>query len=393
MRRATAEKLAIALLAVYFSAIVVNIGVRTCRYQWDFAAYYHAARAHAHGLDPYNNADLSRVAGVDVPFNFVYPPATLWAFRPFALLDYDLAARAFLTLKCLVFIGLLFIWTRRILPEVDVWFYVLCLLAFCSAIMIDFTAGNVTVFEQFLVWSAFAALLARKPILFCALIVLAALLKLTPILFLFVLLATDDPRRRRYLVFSLLGFFAILAATYALSPALFHGFLANAVALEERGVLNPSTLAAIKDLARSCATRAGLPMLMHLAWPIYAAVVVALIAVTWRAGARLRAAEMPDAERTQLFLACFLYALIMPRFKDYAYALLIPPTYYLLRRMSDLKAWPFLLFLLVLPFNQYVRLPGLTVIFEAIKAYYPLALAYLLWALYLRDLAHRSDTA
>ena len=42
MRKATAEKLAIALLAVYFAALVVNIGARTGRYQWDFAAYYHA---------------------------------------------------------------------------------------------------------------------------------------------------------------------------------------------------------------------------------------------------------------------------------------------------------------------------------------------------------------
>ena len=64
--------------------------------------------------------------------------------------------------------------------------------AFGSALLVDFTSGNIAVFEQFLLWLAFAALLARRPWMFALLVVLVAQFKLTPIFFLGLLLVIDE---------------------------------------------------------------------------------------------------------------------------------------------------------------------------------------------------------
>ena len=56
--------------------------------------------------------------------------------------------------------------------------------AFGSAALVDFTAGNIAVFEQLVLWLAFAALLARRRWTFALLVVLAAQCKLTPVFFL-----------------------------------------------------------------------------------------------------------------------------------------------------------------------------------------------------------------
>jgi hypothetical protein len=52
--------------------------------------------------------------------------------------------------------------------------------------------------------------------------------------------------------------------------------------------------------------------------------------------------------RIPIFLACLTFALVMPRFKNYAYILLIPPAYFIVRRLFEGQAWELGLLVLML---------------------------------------------
>jgi len=132
----------------------------------DFWTYYLAARAHTLGLDPYsldvlnNLADRPRSSTLfDYPF--VYPPMAVYAFEPFIHLRFADASIVFLAVKAVMLVGLFVIWSVLFLRRFDPVFLWFGLIAFNSPAYIDMHVGNVSIIEQFLLWSGFAALLGR----------------------------------------------------------------------------------------------------------------------------------------------------------------------------------------------------------------------------------------
>jgi hypothetical protein len=74
------------------------------------------------------------------------------------------------------------------------------------------------------------------------------------------------------------------------------------------------------------------------------------------------------------------YALVMPRFKNYAYILLIPPAYYVIRRMLTLEPYQLAAVLLVLSGSFPVPF-GLAGAFRNLFwGYYPWLMTLALWS-------------
>ncbi|MBW2171701.1 MAG: hypothetical protein JRF69_06935 [Deltaproteobacteria bacterium] len=94
-----------------------------------------------------------------------------------------------------------------------------------------------------------------------------------------------------------------------------------------------------------------------------------------------------EGRMVMVFFACLTYALISPRFKDYSYILLILPTYYLFKRIGHKRFYPYILILFCFV------IPGLTkeVNLFSLIGYYPLAMAYGVWTIYLYYILSRKS--
>ncbi len=384
------KKSIIVLLFLYCVSLVVHISTHSDQLQWDFEVYYYAAKAYAAGLNPYDVKTVSEVAQSPriwrLKLRFVYPLITLLFFRLFLLVDYNTAFYLFLALKCILLVGLIFLWRKEFLKgEKDLLFYFFCLLAFNGAIYLDMRAGNISILEQFLIWLAFYFFLRRRVLLFCLFILIAAVFKITPILFLFLLWFSKEKKKYIYSLGSFILFGAILLMPYITTPHLFADFVDNAHGLSGYGMKNPSTLTLIRHLLHLLANKTGIVMTPKIELAVFFAIIAAIVFVSWRACMVLRSVEVKDKGRIILFFACLVYALSVPRFKDYSYILLIVPTYFILKKANYMGAFPFLFVLATLS-SRHIMLPGLGAIFGTLWEYYPLVIAYCVWILYLYDI-------
>jgi hypothetical protein len=95
--------------------------------------------------------------------------------------------------------------------------------------------------------------------------------------------------------------------------------------------------------------------------------------------------DHPDREKMILFLICLVYALIHPRFKDYAYMLLIVPSYFIMKTTRLKNAFPFIFVLSILA-APHLLLPGFDILSALVWRFFPLAIAYIIWGLYLYEI-------
>ena len=182
----------------------------------------------------------------------------------------------------------------------------------------DVRAGNISVFEQVLIWTAVLALMRGRPWLYAALVAAAALFKLTTAALLLLLLLDRSRRSLAALASGLAGLAVVHGVSALVRPDLFAGFLRNAAALDDRGRTNPASLALIRD---GLERLAGGRVPAHLDMIIYGLVVL-LVGLTTLSVAR-------RSDRTgALECALLAFALAAPRLKDYSYILLIPPSVY-----------------------------------------------------------------
>lgn len=380
-KRDWGQKAVQALLALYALALLYGIASNLDRFQWDFQTYYHAAHAFAQGLDPYDLEALTRVAGREIGFPFAYPPLTVPLFSVFGGLDLATASALFLALKVVALVALLAIWRHWFVQgRPDAFFTLFLLFGFGGAIYADFASGNISLFEQLGLWLGFVALQRGRPRIFTVLVVVVSLFKLTPILLLGLLLLHTVRRPGKYLAGGLLLFAVVLGLSYAFWPDLFRSFLQVGWSLDERGGINPSSLALLRDVYDYLLGRGFLPRWPPLPWIAYTLWVVAVVVLTWRAAL----AQPADDHRPTIYLACLAFALIAPRFKNYTYILLLVPVYMLLRTRITVR--PERAFLLLLMFSAGPPVPfGFsTAAGEIIGGYYSLLGALLIWGLAIR---------
>jgi len=395
MNSKTFKKIVVGLLFLYFIYCIYYLIVNRQLYQRDFEMQYYSAQVFSEGGNPYDFETLKSVQAHSVGYWYAYPPATLWFYRLFTLTDYNTAYSIFLFSKAGMIIGLVLLWRMKfVAKQAGEGFYFFCLLAFNSAIFLDMRAGNINMFEQLMLWLGFYFFLERRFLPFCCFILLGACFKLTPIVFLGLLLLTDEKRKYFYFFGSCVVFISYLLIQYAAWPEMFCAFLTGAKdVLVERGLYSPSTAGLIQEVFEMLAQTAGISVPEGFQRGLFYVIGAAIILVSLRSYFVLKSLKTEDKEKMILFLACIVYALIHPRLKDYACVLLIVPSYFIINRMGYLKAYPFLFFLAIVSAAN-VTLPGLRTIYVFMWTYYPLVLAYFMWSLYLYEIyASRKRTS
>ena len=349
-------------------------------YQWDLKVYYHAATAADHGVDPYDKAAMTRKFGTSYSLPFIYPPVMLKVFRPLTWVGYETAYYFWLWLKLLAVGLLIWIWRRYIVPGCPyVWLLLFFGLAYDAAALLDFKAGNIAVFEQLFLWLAFWAFIKHRTALFCGIVVVLGLVKLSPIAFLALLLVPDVKRRWCYLGSSVVAFGSGIAANYLLWPKLFSGYLRNVLAIRESGIdYNHALLPFLRDLA--------LPEYVVIA--VYGICAVGLIGVTILLMKKAGKLILWRDRRMAVLLTCVLYVMLAPHMKGYSYLIMIPPALVLMREYTSRWLGMSLGLLILLP----IRNPLAPWEASGILAhYYPLLLAYLVWGAWMYGLCRPTE--
>jgi hypothetical protein len=310
-------------IAVVIAAVWQILG-KLHLYQWDVMVYWWGGSAFAHGRSPYGP-----IPGQPEYLHFVYPPLLAAVFAPMSVLNVSATKLVWLALKIGAFWGTMRLWRRAIGPcrpaVPPIFFFTF---AFGSAALVDFTAGNIAIFEQFLLWLGFAALLSGRRVAFTLAIVLAAQFKLTPVFFLGLLLVIDERPRWSHFVAGSALFIGLAGANVLVLPAQTREFLASVTSLGERGWGDPSTLGVMQDLVDQL-RGLRLPIPLATAYALYLAVVAAVLhhTVRWWRAARAHG----TASGVMIVLVTLtVYALVMPRMKDYSYVALLPVAWFVL---------------------------------------------------------------
>ncbi len=377
----------VTIVLLYGLYLVADVFLHHDKYLWDFNIYYAAGKVFAGGGNPYDADALSKYAETK-HLPYVYPPITLWFFKPLAGWNYNTAVNVFLAVKCLVLIGLAYLWKKKFLAgESDPFYYLFLLLAFNGALYCDFYTGNISIFEQALLWLGFYALIQRRPEILSLLVLVVAAFKITPILFILLLLILEGRKKYFYLLGTLALYIAIQALSYVNNPQLFKAFVNNSAGLDERSAINPSTLALLRDGFDSLAKYAGISVPGAGQMVLYLALVGVAVLLTILVALPLLRHKSPDREKVLIFLSCLVYALIMPRFKDYSYILLLAPAYFIIKSNRKLY-WPLFIALALLPI-PWVQLPGFEPLRSYLFGYYPLFAAYAVWIVFLKEIQSR----
>ena len=359
--------------AVVVTAALWQILGKLRVYQWDVMVYWWSGRAFVHGVSPYGP-----IPQQPEYLHFVYPPLVAAVFAPLSVLNVAATKVLWIVLKLIAFVATVRLWRRRIAVTQDAvpaLFYFT--FAFGSAALVDFTSGNIAIFEQFLLWLGFAALLSRRWWTFAAIVVVAAQAKLTPVFFLGLLLVIDERPRWSPFIGGTLLFVLGLGANALLLPAQTREFLASITALGERGWGDPSMLGVMEDLVDQLrGLRLPLPAVTaHLLYLAAVATVFWLTVRWWRAR---RAADASDPLLIVL-VTLAVYALVMPRMKDYSYVALLPVGWYALAKHRQLTAS--LAVLAVLVPRPLPQLKLWLPLVPQVYTYAPLIAALVLWSL------------
>jgi hypothetical protein len=370
-----AEQILLLLSLSLAVALVLVVGIRWNAYHWDFHMFYGAAREFAEGLSPYRGYGLS----------YYHPPLMLYIYSMFTLLPETWAVEVWYMLKLAALAGLFVVWHLNFLHfqlrAPTVLFFIL---AYGGTIYSDLVAGNVSIFEQLLLWLGFSQLLRERYLIFALCVIVAAQVKLTPVFFALLLIVACEQRQWRACFVTVIGFFALFSLNYWLQPELLRNFWVAAAKLDERGVQCTSFLALLRDIS-DLVLGAEFTQRTLLDETIFLAIAGAIGALSlWVLLDYRRHTPQPD-QRLLICFSCFVFALVSPRFKSYTYILLLVPTLYLFRigiwrRYVPLAAA--IAAILVL-FPQESNALPIRIAFGFFNAYLPLFATLVIWVMYL----------
>ncbi len=316
------------IILIVWLVMIISIGNRDRL--WDFKTYYYASVAQAHGENPYDLEALNRYAHDKIELPFVYPVTTCYLFRPFTRLPYNVAYHIWLWLKVVIAVYLFWLWRTRFIRWGPLWLMLLIGSgAYLSALYRDLTAGNVALIEQAFLWTGFWLLLDKKPFQFAVAVAFAAVFKFTLALFLPLLLLSRIRNRWPALLLGGAIVSGYATANWMLDPQLFREFVAVGTSLKEyTAAFNHSTLAVFHDIGKlvlgAGVDSSGNAVVIFMLYAVFAAIVAA---VTFKAVRQHWPIDSPAKLLWVGCALCFLYALALPRTKNYTQLLLIVPTF------------------------------------------------------------------
>jgi hypothetical protein len=160
----------------------------------------------------------------------------------------------------------------------------------------------------------------------------------------------------------------------------------NAFAVvSERGMVVPSTFTFLSDGFKWVSNNVGVTTPQAIQFAVLFVVVTAVMLLTYKAYVRLNSLSVENRPMIDVFLVCLVYALIHPRLKDYAYILLIAPSFYIIMNGRFTKFNPFIFLLAILAYPPFI-VPGTEIVFTFFWNYYTLFVAYAIWAMYLNEI-------
>jgi Glycosyltransferase family 87 len=350
--------------------------------QWDFQVYYSAAQAFVSGTNPYRPIHPHPELNGDLIFQ--YPPLTLYAFKWMTLLSLAAAKQVWLGLKLVSFGLLVWLWHRDFERLDASWPIALFLaLGLNSALLRDAVCGNISTFEQLGIWFGFSLLVRDRPYAAAAVLACVGQFKLLPGALIALILVVRPRDGWKPFAVGCALYAGLLALNLVFSPDLTHNYLAQFgaanIRMDDRGINNPSSLAMFRDIIDLTSFIPGLDYNRKSGTIAYYAYLIALGLILIRAAWMKRAALRTADPRLLVYLGCAVYAIAMPRLKDYSYILMLIPTLFVIRDIGKRQLTPnYLLIavgLMICAQPQQSRVPGLAALVYMLQAYLPLLIA------------------
>jgi hypothetical protein len=382
---------------IYFVLFILYTIFNIDQNFWDFGHDYYAAKAFLLGLNPYNTDVLFKLGGVDQRLPFVYTPISLLFFAPFTLLSYETAPLIILGFYVFVLVGTFIYFSHYLLSSIKQFgpFYLFfAVLAFNGAINKSIHVGNVASLETALVFMALMCWLKGRHIFFMILIFAASIFKLTPLFFLSLIFFDKTPRWRSAAVlfvtflFVLEISFQVVLSNVSMSFSEWLVFELTSVGGCEplvKGFNNPSVFCFMKELI---ANVDSFSMQNALTTIIFAFWVIIILFFTIRAGFYLVRENHIEARTDLAVLALLCYALLMPRFQDYSWVLLIPAVFRVIIVSEYATTVGPLTIFCLLP-QRADTFPGLNYFFTLIFTYSPILVVFGAWILLVYSIIKR----
>lgn len=357
----------LSLIVVYVGVVFYNITVH--ERQWDFRTYYYASAFDSQHGNPYRFEELSDFSHGFVTEPYVYPPLTLHIWKIFHIFDYQISYFLYFILKLLAVALLIFLWQKYFVtnPGYNILMLLFCLFAFKEAMQVDLYSGNISAFEQIAIWSGIIFFIRKKPWAFSVLILVASLVKLANISLLLLLLLDHDRKSWSALLSTVTALVGIHAISFLVSPGLAHGFVNSLLALEEYGSTNQASFVVMKHFADWLSSLATTEI-SHLGILLYLLYLVFIIGVSYF---HSRGYNFKNNRLNFVIGGLFLYALTMPRFKDYSFILLIVPAIYIIEKAIS---------------NNYLKILISALVLVTFFKYQGFLTIFLLYVIYLRYL-------
>jgi hypothetical protein len=341
--------------------------------QWDLKVYYYAGAAYLAGEDPYDRAVLNRLAHGQELLPFIQPPATLPGCALLAELPYRWTSIGYLVLQLVAIGALVSLWARCFVRgrANGLIFFTLCTLGYRMAFFRDVRAGNLTSFEQLLLWLGLAYYLRNRLYPYVFLVAAASVCKTFNLVLGLPALLSHRWQAVAALLLAVGSLAGINLAFWLWNPSLTASFLRRMTTPTAGfelagGTITPASLPFFREAADHLKRVAGRNC-PSLGPALYGAYVFGLaVLVAWS----IRRYNF-SADRLSLLVVFYLaYALVMPRFKDYYYILLLVPSYVVITRaLTTTRAKVLALLAVCVPVTDYQPLFAALILFVVYLAH------------------------
>jgi len=358
--------LLILCLSFLFAIVSSSNLIGEREYQRDFRTYYLASKTQQAGLNPYDNAQVGsfNTTPYGIPgLTYAYHPYTLFYFQIFTIFPYTQALLIYMIYNLGLLGLLIYVWKRFFFPNwINLFlFLVVFLFAFNKPIFIALYLGGTSPLEAVIMWLALVAFIKNRPLIFLVLVSIISFFKGTPIVLApMVFLLPAGTKNFRLFMTVLSIAFMIWLSPLLFEPQIFKSFWDFASRVREIGIINPCFKVLIVDLFERLGWNSGLSInLIYGSWVLILGLLYAYI---------IKRLDWASNRILVAFFTLLTYALIIPRFKDYAYIQLIPIAYFIIMK------YPGLIFFNL--FNQFRE--GITLPYF-LDQYFPFYAAIINW--------------
>jgi hypothetical protein len=345
------ERLAAAILLAVCGVMIAYYAIKVATIpdiQWDLKLYQSAVKVFFEGGN-YYDFELLKEKGSPLPFG--YSPYAIYLLLFLGVGSFQKIAFLWLVIKVGVLIVLFFIWKRIFYEYFDKrnsWvffclFLVWSLRAFNRAIYADLYAGNISILEEFLIWSGMLFLLIKGRYLrFALYLLIASFFKVLPFFLIGLVLVAGAGKTKDKIkklgIIALIGL-VVWGAGLLIMPFEFGewtGFLKLISFMPpEMGKINPAILPFIREIIGNGGI--ALELILYFLW------VFTVFFISCIVSRHISKIDFSSErkEKYLFFLWCLVYPIIMPRFKDYSFIFLLPIFYYSLYEViKESKKWP-----------------------------------------------------